>query len=207
MDILSGIIMGVVYAATPGPVNVETIRRGLEGGLLDALAVQTGSAVGRITYALLALFGAGLVLQDAGWQLISGVFGVTVLFYLGITTIRDGQARAGQLVRPTADGTPDRRHFVTGATLSLANPLAVVFWLAIGSRVVQQPGLNGVTFLTGFFAGCMLTSLLVALLASFCRHWFSTRTTLAISWACGLVLIGFGIRLALSLGQSLLTGS
>jgi threonine/homoserine/homoserine lactone efflux protein len=203
MDILSGIIMGIAYAATPGPVNVETIRRGLGGGFLDALAVQTGSAVGRIAYALLALFGAGLLLREAGWQLASGMFGVTALFYLGITTIRDGQAAVDRVAGQPPGPDLARRHFLTGAVLSLANPLAVVFWLAIGSRVVQQPGLNGVTFLAGFFAGCMLTSLIVATLASFFRSWLSSRTMLVVSWACGLVLIAFGFRLALSIGQTL----
>jgi threonine/homoserine/homoserine lactone efflux protein len=199
MDIASGLIMGIVYAATPGPLNVETIRRGMNGGFLDSLAIQTGSAVGRILYALLALFGAGILLEGATLQLALGVFGVTVLLYMGIKTIREGHGQniqSSQAIGP-ADSAP--RAFWAGALLSLANPLAVVFWLSIGGRVVYDPGLDGVSFLSGFFIGCILTSISVALLASFWRSRLSARTVLAISWVCGLALIGFGVKLGYSL--------
>ncbi len=198
MDIASGLIMGIVYAATPGPLNVETLRRGMNGGFLDSLAIQTGSAVGRILYALLALFGAGVLLEGATLQLALGVFGVTVLLYMGIKTIR---GRHGQDIRSQEIGSAASapRAFWAGAVLSLANPLAVVFWLSIGGRVVYDPGLDGVSFLSGFFAGCILTSISVALLASFWRSRLSARAVLAISWVCGLALIGFGVKLGYSL--------
>jgi threonine/homoserine/homoserine lactone efflux protein len=191
--------MGIVYAATPGPLNVETLRRGMRGGFLDSLALQTGSAVGRILYALLALFGAGVLLHGANLQLALGVFGVTVLIFMGMNAIRGGRALAEKPGETAAGKASARRSFWTGAVLSLANPLAIVFWLSIGGRVVHDPGLDGPAFLSGFFTGCILTSLAVAVLASFWRSRLTARTVLAISWVCGLVLIGFGLKLGYSL--------
>lgn len=68
MDVTSGLILGIAYVAAPGPINVETLRQGVKGGLVASLAVQTGSSIGLILYALLALFGAGILLQGATWQ-------------------------------------------------------------------------------------------------------------------------------------------
>jgi threonine/homoserine/homoserine lactone efflux protein len=197
-----GLIMGLVYAAAPGPVNVETLRRGLQGGFIDCLAVQTGSSIGRIVYALLALFGAGLLLQGATIQLTLGVFGMTVLFYLGINAIRGWRDLAGYSGDATESSTISRHAFWTGAILSLANPLAIVFWLSIGSRVAHEPGLDGATFLLGFFAGCMIVSLFMAIFASFWQTRLTAKVALTISWACGLVLIGFGFRLGYTLGTT-----
>ena len=201
MGILAGLIMGFVYAATPGPVNVETVRRGVNGGFLDSLAIQAGTSVGRILYALLALFGAGVLLQGATLQLAMGVFGVTVLFYLGLTAIRDG--RTGMVptkIKPTGS-EPAMQAFWTGAVLSLANPLAVVFWLSIGSRMVHDPLLDGPSFLTGFFAGCITASLFIAVFASMWVSKLSSRVMVMVSYVCGIVLIGFGVKL----GQAILS--
>jgi hypothetical protein len=56
-DIVLGIVIGVAYIATPGPVNIETIRRGVMGGFRVALAIQLGALIGDLTYALVALAG------------------------------------------------------------------------------------------------------------------------------------------------------
>ena len=202
MHVFMGLMMGFGYAAAPGPVNVETLRRGLKGGFMDSLAVQTGSSIGRIVYALLAFWGAGLLLQGVTMQLTLGVFGVTVLFYLGFNAIRDWRVLVDYL-GDTTEGTTSSRHaFWTGVILSLVNLLAIVFWLSIGSRVTHEPGLDGAAFLLGFFAGCMIVSLLMAIFASFWQSRLTAKVALTISWACGLVLIGFGFRLGYTIGTT-----
>jgi L-lysine exporter family protein LysE/ArgO len=171
----------------------------MRNGFLDSLALQTGSAVGRILYALLALFGAGVLLNGANLQFALGVFGVTVLVFMGLNAIRSGRDLAEKPGETDAGYPSAQRSFWTGAVLSLANPLAIVFWLSIGGRVVHDPGLDGPSFLSGFFTGCILTSLAVVVLASFWQSRLTARAVLAISWICGLVLIGFGMRLGYSL--------
>ena len=200
MHIFLGLLMGVVYAAAPGPVNIETIRRGVKGGFMDSLAVQAGSSIGRIVYALLASLGAGLLLQEETLQLAIGVFGMTVLFYLGINAIRDWRDLVSYGGEAAMQIVSSRHAFWTGATLSLANPLAIVFWLSIGSRVAQEPRLEGTTFLLGFFTGCAIVSLFVSVFTSFWQARLTTKVALSVSWVCGLVLIGFGLRLGYAVG-------
>jgi threonine/homoserine/homoserine lactone efflux protein len=202
MGITAGFLMGIVYAATPGPLNVETLRRGMIGGFFDAFALQSGSSIGRVLYALLALFGAGLLLRGATLQLAIGVLGVTLLFHLGLSAIRDWRELIIKANHETQNPTSRHRAFWMGAILSLANPLAVVFWLSIGSRVLYDPGLDGPAFLGGFILGCMVMSLFVAVFSSIWRARLSPRIALVVSWTCGLALIGFGLKLGVSIWET-----
>jgi threonine/homoserine/homoserine lactone efflux protein len=203
MQILAGFVIGIVYVAAPGPVTVETLRHGIKGGLIDALAVQTGASIGVIAYALLALFGAGLLLQEATWQLVTGALGMTVLIYLGIRMIRDEHALLSDGGSYELGGDSARRAFWAGSVLSLANPLDILFWLSIGNRVLHDPGLDAPAFLGGVFAGGMVTSLALALLAGFWRGRLPARAVPLISWTCGLACIGFGLELGFSIGRQL----
>jgi chemosensory pili system protein ChpE len=199
MDLTSGLILAFAYVAAPGPIIVETLRRGVSGGFAGSLAVQTGSAIGIITYAGLALMGAGLAPQTSLWQLAVGAAGVIMLLYLGIVTIRTGRTLTLRPAQVSTGRAATRGAFWTGAALSLANPLDIVFWLSIGSRAMAGNDSPGHPFFTGFLLGCVLTSLGVAAIAGFCRSRLAGKPALAVSWVCGLALIGFGLRLGVSL--------
>jgi threonine/homoserine/homoserine lactone efflux protein len=204
MDLTSGLILGIIYVATPGPISIETLRQGIKGGFLTSLAVQAGSSIGLVLYALLALFGADWLLQELEWQLIVGVCGVLVLFYLGITTIRDGRTLASAMNQRVPERRSARNAFRMGAVLSLANPLEIIFWLSLSSHVVHDPALNGPVFLSSFFAGCVIASLVVVAFAGLWQARLPLKATLVLCWVCGLALIGFGLKLGVSVGQQLM---
>ena len=63
--IFIGVMMGLAFAAPPGIVTAETVRRGLGGGFAHALFVQVGSLVGDASYAIIALAGLAAALQSA----------------------------------------------------------------------------------------------------------------------------------------------
>ena len=197
MEILSALIMGTVYVVAPGPIGIETLRQGTRGGFVAALAVQGGSALGRFLYAALALLGAEVFLRHAAWQPLAGVGGMALLVYLGITTIREGREMA--LVPSVGDACAcsARRALGSGAMLSLANPLDVLFWLSIGGSLLQEPGRQEKAFLLAFAAGCVAASLLLALFAAFWQSRLTGRAARALSWVCGLALVGFGLHLGL----------
>jgi threonine/homoserine/homoserine lactone efflux protein len=203
MDLTTGLILGIVYVAAPGPIGVETLRQGMKGGFSASLAVQAGSSLGLIAYALLALSGVGPLLQGAAWQLAAGVCGTAVLIYLGGATIRDGRKLAARAGDDGLGGTSAWRAFKTGATLSLANPLEIIFWLSLGNHMRHVPGVDSHAFLAAFLTGCIGASLVIVLLATFWHTRLTVRAALVISWMCGLALIGFGFKLALSVGRQL----
>jgi threonine/homoserine/homoserine lactone efflux protein len=204
MDLAHGIIIGILYVAIPGPISVETLRQGMKSGFTGALAVQTGSSIGLLIYALLALLGAGFLIQEEGWLLLSSASGAAVLLYMGIMTVLDGRKLFHNPDFHTLGSSSAQRAFSTGVLLSLTNPLDFVFWLTVGSRVLLDAGWSNWAFWGGLLAGCILTALSLAFLAGFWHSRLPPKAVLAVSWTCGLSLIGFGLSMGLSLGRHII---
>lgn len=201
METVSVLLIGAAYAATPGPVSIETMRHGLHNGLRGALAVQAGSALGLTFYAMLALAGAGALLASDAWRPLFNLAAMTLLIGLGFSAIRHRHAL------PHFDANappPTRSALASGALLSLASPLDLLFWLSFGAGVWQPrspgaPASLAAHPLLAAAVGCLLASLLVALFAAFCGAHLSVRGVCALTWLCGLALIAFGLQLGLSI--------
>jgi chemosensory pili system protein ChpE len=203
MYLLPGLLVGLAYGAAPGPISIETLRQGTQCGIRHALAVQAGSAAGIAVYGGLAAFGAELLLKAAAWQAAAGLAGAAMLLWLGADTIRD---RRGYERLVGARGTcavPARRAMATGALLSLANPLDIVFWMSIGGSLIGHPGRDAVAAVGGFAAGLLAASLALAIAAGFWQSRLSDRAARLIAWACGVSFMGFGLHLGISTVQVL----
>src|SRR5262245_8260235 len=102
---LAGVIMAISMSAPPGPVTMETVRRGLGGGFRPALFVQLGSVIGDLTWCGLALLGLAPLVQIAWVRSALSVAGVVVLLYLGLTGLRDAwKSRANGTSLTLTDG-------------------------------------------------------------------------------------------------------
>lgn len=200
METVSVLLIGAAYAATPGPISIETMRHGLHNGLRGALAVQAGSALGLIFYAALALAGVSTLLASTAWRPLFNFTAMALLIWLGFSAIRHRHA----LPRFSVTAPPPTRSaLASGALLSLANPLDLLFWLSFGAGVWQPQGTGAPVPhpMLAAAAGCLLASLLVALFAAFCGAHLSARAVCALTWLCGLALIAFGLQLGLSIHQ------
>src|SRR5258705_8277022 len=132
---LAGLLMAISFSAPPGPVAMETIRRGLGGGFRPALAVQLGSIIGDFTWCGLALLGLAPLVQVAWIRTLLSVAGVGVLLYLGVAGLREAAAR--KAATSAVEGTPSHASaFRSGLVISMANPMAVAYWLSVGGALV-----------------------------------------------------------------------
>ncbi|MBA2678044.1 MAG: LysE family transporter [Ktedonobacteraceae bacterium] len=68
--IITAIGLGIAYAAAPGAVNTEAIRRGAAHGARATLLVEAGSLIGDSLWAVLALTGVTLFAQYLAVQLV-----------------------------------------------------------------------------------------------------------------------------------------
>jgi chemosensory pili system protein ChpE len=194
-----GIMLGLAYVVAPGPVNIETLRRGLTGGIRVALALQLGSIIGDLFWALLAMAGTGLLLSHTGVQMALGITGTALLVYLGWSALRSwptisavacpvGRAAThAPLIAPTT-----RRTLWTGIALATANPFGPAFWVSLNGVLGHSPQHHTAAFFGGFFLGSLLASLGIALLAGTWRRWITPRLVQFASCGCGLALIACG---------------
>ena len=129
--------LGLAYAAPPGVVNMESIRRGLNIGFMSTFAVGLGSLIGDGVYAAVAFSGMGYLFENGPTRLILGLAGSVVLIYLGVSAIKSRKA-----VFDVVSAKSNRSSFLVGTVMSLTNPWAIAFWISFGG-VLLSTGVQG----------------------------------------------------------------
>ena len=151
----AALFLGLIFNAVPGPIFVESFKRGLSGGYSAALAVQLGSLLGDATWAILGLLGVGLLMSIDGLRLPLGVAGSLYLFYLAYDSLkksRSGIASDSVIEHESA--------LMSGAAISLTSPHNLAYWAAIGSALGSLGIVNPQWTDYGiFFAGFMTASI------------------------------------------------
>ncbi|MFO1435839.1 MAG: LysE family transporter [Gammaproteobacteria bacterium] len=152
----SAVLLGLVFSAVPGAVFAETLRKAVRGGFQSALHVQMGSLVGDATWAVLGLFGIGMLLRLEAMQLPVTLVGAAYLLWLA----RDSWRAAGRDYSLTPSSNPRLSALQSGVALSLTNPQNIAYWAAIGSAM-GAVGVGHPTFkhYAVFFAGFMTASI------------------------------------------------
>ena len=192
---LSACGLGIAFCALPGAVTTQAVRRGLERGFHAALFLQLGALVGVALWAVVALVGAAILVQNRLARLLLGVVGIVLLLRLTWQALNDAYRGTAAEAKPTHV----RGDFALGAAFSLANPGAIAFWLGIGSTVTAtgnaSPNLrNLLVFLPGFLLGAMVWSLFLASLLAWGRQLVTPQFLRLINLISGLVLGLFALK-------------
>jgi chemosensory pili system protein ChpE len=200
---ITGFLIALAFAAPPGPVLMETIRRGMRAGFTPALLVQFGSIGGDSIWCLAALIGLAPLLQAEWLRIPWTILGVGILAAFGIRAIWDGFHESA--ARPAATRFEHAGAFQSGLIISLGNPMALGYWFAVAGAMITNPilqtpsiGLYG-SFAAGFVLAMIIWAIFMALLAGWGRRipgiWFFR----GIHLACGIFLLCFSGQMVLSL--------
>lgn len=151
----AALFLGLIFNAVPGPVFVESFKRGLSGGYPAALAVQLGSLLGDATWAILGLLGVGLLMSIDSLRLPLGIAGSLYLFYLAYDSLK--KSKSGITTEPQAT---QASALASGAAISMTSPHNLAYWAAIGSALGSLGIVNPEWTDYGiFFAGFMTASI------------------------------------------------
>ena len=189
----------ILFLAIPGPGNLALVTSTSKGGLPGGLAATLGVIAGDQVLMWLAVAGVATLLAayPAAFSAVQWL-GAAYLAWLGwrLLAAKPGDAPALQ-IRP-------RQYFQQALTITLLNPKAIVFYMAFFPLFVdprQHQGLLtfGAMALTvaalTFFYG-LAAVLLTQRLAERVRA--NPRFTQRLNRVAGMVLIGFGVKLAIS---------
>ena len=186
-------LLGLIFNAAPGAVFAETIRRGVDGGYRQALAVQIGSLTGDAAWAILGLAGIGLLLQAEMLLVPVGIGGAAYLGWLAFDSWRESLTPPS--VNETATGSVGATGTAlrSGAILALSNPQNVAYWASLGSAFgalgVSEP--DRVDYAV-FFAGFMTSSVLWCFVCAGAVSWlFGGRGELWRIWTYRLCAVAF----------------
>lgn len=196
------VVASLAVIVAPGPDNVHVLTRGIAQGREVALASAWGMCSGLLFHTTLAAIGLSAILaQSAVAFSIVKYAGAAYLVYLGV------RAFLSREEAPSAEETPAvklRSFFFRGLTMNLLNPKVAVFFLAFLPQFASS-ATDGVALrlvaLGLIFA--LLSVVVFSAIAIFSgvvgdRLSRKPRFATALQWLTGCVLIGLGLRLALS---------
>ncbi len=199
MDYGAFVVAVIVFLAIPGPGNLALVTSTGKGGMVGGLAATLGVIAGDQVLIWLAVAGMAALLSTSP-VLFAAVqwLGAAYLAWLGwkMITAKPGDApvlqiRAGQ-------------YFRQALMITLLNPKAIVFYMAFFPLFVDPAHHQGLlTFAVMAATVAVLTFLYGALAVGLTLH-FAERlraNPVATRWLnrlAGTLLVGFGIKLALS---------
>jgi threonine/homoserine/homoserine lactone efflux protein len=191
--LLTAIGLGIAYAAAPGAVNTEAIRRGVSYSARSTLLVETGSLIGDSLWAILALTGVTFLVHNLAIQVVLGIAGGCFLLRMAWSAFHEAFLRKDITSSSEASTRGD---FATGVVFGLANPVGLAFWSGLGSSVVASgiTGYSFILFVAGFFVGAVIWCISITLILRFGKRWVRPAMFRWINALCGLALGYFGLR-------------
>ena len=128
------LVMEMSLSLSPGPAVFYVVSQGVRGALRRSLPAAAGIISANAIYFTLSATSLGAIIAaSARFFMIAKWVGAAYLIYLGIKALRSaGSSHAVVLGETAAEEQGDRRRVYLGAlTLQLANPKALLFFLAL----------------------------------------------------------------------------
>jgi threonine/homoserine/homoserine lactone efflux protein len=210
-DVLAALLTfttaSVLIVLLPGPDTLVVVRNLLRGGRRQAARAAAGVLAGLAVWVTTAALGLSALLRasHAGYDALRLV-GAAYLFYLGVQSLR---SRAVPMSAEPAMQQPEpgrRRRallgngFGAGLATDLLNPKVGVFFVTFlpgfvphGANVAVASAAFGAIFIA---ETAVYFAVLVGLAAKVTRWMNDPRIRKRLERATGVVLLGFGIRLA-----------
>lgn len=203
---ISAFGLSIAFAAQPGVITFESIRRGLSHGGRAALLLEFGSLVGDATWAIIALTSVAFLFQNRMIAFVLSFFGCYLLLRFAWDAWQS--ARKAASVSVAAHGQRD--DFAAGVVLSLSNPHNITFWLGMSGTIISLGFLNPqpqhlLTFFTGFMVAQVCWAFFIAALISWGSQFLSPRVFRRINFLCAVALAYLGLSLLINTLQLVFT--
>ncbi len=194
--------VSLLLAVTPGPDMAVVTRNALAHGRRGVLLTTSGIALALLVWVTATAVGLSALLRTSGEVLFAlKIAGACYLAYLGVRTLLESRARPGDLLAGTPPAAPTHAVFRQGFLSAISNPKLGVFFVTFlpqfvlpGQAVLPRLLELGIVFAVIGWTwmnvyGLFVTRLREVITAPRVRQWMQRVT--------GVVLLGFGARLAL----------
>jgi len=206
-----GVVVTFVPAAAllviaPGPDSLLVLRNSARGGLRAGLATAAGTVTGLLVWAAAAALGLAALLRasEIGYMVVRWA-GAAYLVYLGSQLIwrsRRGRGNGGNATGSSAVAhTRPLADYLTGAGTNLLNPKVGIFFISFLPVFIPRgvPVAPAALLLGGIFLAEGIVWLTAIVLLGDRLNALVSRASVQrrMERLTGLVMIGFGVRLAL----------
>jgi L-lysine exporter family protein LysE/ArgO len=195
--LLQGFLVGLAYVAPIGMQNAYVINASAKCSKSKALQIALITIFFDISLALACFFGVGLLLSHFGFlKQIFMALGSIAVVYIGISLVRSTSAGVADTeVNPSIIATA-----ITVFTVTWLNPQAIIdgTMLLSGFRASLIPH-EAYWFISGVAISSAAWFLTLSTLVNRMRHLMTPKLLTNINRVCGLVIIFFGVKIALQL--------
>jgi RhtB (resistance to homoserine/threonine) family protein len=205
-QVLAFTVAAAILTVAPGADNMLVIRNVLRGGRRDGMVTAFGICTGLFVHATLSACGVSLLLMHSAtaFQLVK-LAGAGYLVWLGVQSLRSAVRRpppshcAEEVVH--IRGITPQRCLLEGFFSNVLNPKAVMFYLAFLPQFIgpTEPVLMQSLFLASIhYVEAILWFVLLSIMLDHLRRFILKSTVRRwLDGLCGIMLVGFGARLAL----------
>jgi threonine/homoserine/homoserine lactone efflux protein len=200
--LLAFIGVAALLIVSPGPDMAVVTKNALVHGRRGVLLTTSGIALALVIWVSATAVGVSALLRTSSEVLFGlKIVGACYLAYLGVRTLLESRAQPGDMLAGTPPAAPAHAVFRQGFLSAISNPKLGVFFVTFlpqfvlpGQAALPRLLELGVTFaVLGWLwlnvYGLSVTRLRDVIMSSGVRRWMQRVT--------GVVLLGFGARLAL----------
>jgi RhtB (resistance to homoserine/threonine) family protein len=196
------VIACVLLIILPGPDTAIVTKNTVVSGRYGGFQTMIGSCVGLAIHTIAAVAGlSAIIVKSAVAFTILKYVGAAYLCYLGVRTLMNMRAKKKDVEEESIDAGKGNSYFKQGFITNVTNPKVAVFFLTFLPQFLAP---NSEPFWSFLLMGIIYTVLtfvwffLYVFLLDKIRHFMKRPATQAvIESMTGVVLIGFGLKLAL----------
>lgn len=199
---LQGLTMGLAYVAPIGMQNLFVINSALTNKRKRALLTALIVIFFDITLSLACFFGIGTIMQKFKWlQMVILCVGSLIVIYIGISLLR-AKTQDLEKDQPTMS---IKKAISSACVVTWFNPQAIIDGtMMLGAFHVTLAAGQETPFITGVACASFSWFIGLTFLISLISSKFNAKVMRWINIVCGVIIIGYGIKLFVSFVQMLL---
>lgn len=199
---LQGLTMGLAYVAPIGMQNLFVINSALTNKRKRALLTALIVIFFDITLSLACFFGIGTIMQRFKWlQMVILCVGSLIVIYIGISLLR-AKTQDLEKDQPTMS---IKKTISSACVVTWFNPQAIIDGtMMLGAFHVTLAAGQETPFITGVACASFSWFIGLTFLISLISSKFNAKVMRWINIMCGVIIIGYGIKLFVSFVQMLL---
>ena len=197
-----GLTMGLGYVAPIGMQNLFVINSALTNKRKRALLTALIVIFFDITLSLACFFGIGTIMQKFKWlQMVILCVGSLIVIYIGISLLR-AKTQDLEKDQPTMS---IKKTISSACVVTWFNPQAIIDGtMMLGAFHVTLAAGQETPFITGVACASFSWFIGLTFLISLISSKFNAKVMRWINIVCGVIIIGYGIKLFVSFVQMLL---
>lgn len=199
---LQGLTMGLAYVAPIGMQNLFVINSALTNKRKRALLTALIVIFFDIILSLACFFGIGTIMQKFKWlQMVILCVGSLIVIYIGISLLR-AKTQDLEKDQPTMS---IKKTISSACVVTWFNPQAIIDGtMMLGAFHVTLAAGQETPFITGVACASFSWFIGLTFLISLISSKFNAKVMRWINIVCGVIIIGYGIKLFVSFVQMLL---